>query len=470
MTAGRLRVRRPLRALLPALAVAAALFAACAERAPFQPHIVVVVCDALRADHLELYGYGRTTAPKLAAWAAGGLVFDRATAASNWTRPSVLALFTGREPAPGLLLGPDEQRPAEAATLAERLALAGYETAAVSANPFVSSALGAARGFQSFVDLGWKGSERSGHWKDDIASPFVLDRVEYLLSSRAHSGKPVFLYVHLMDTHLPYDPPVELRGWTDPAYAGPIDGSREGYRGLPAADAAHPLPPEDRAQAVALYDGEIGRLDRSLERLRELVAEHLKDRPVVTVVTADHGEAFGEPPLGVFAHGRGLGPELLRVPLIMHGVRPEGRVAARVGLIDLGPTLAQLGGTTLGPDVDGLALITRDGRLNAPSGRDFIAYRALAGEGSAPGELAVLRDEWRTMRQGREWRVLDDDTGDDVSLMHPDLVSSAEHASGRWQTEADERRARAGEAARAQPVELPAGADEDLKALGYLGR
>jgi len=470
------RLARPRLALAgAALAVAAALLAAplgvgCAERAPYQPHIVLVVCDALRADHLELYGYGRATAPKLAAWAAGGLVFDRATAPSNWTRPSMQSLLTGRQATPDLLLTPDEQLPADAATLAERLSAAGYETAAVSANPFVSAALGAARGFDNFVDLGWKGSERSGHWKDDIASPFVLDRVEYLLSSRAKSGKPVFLYVHLMDTHLPYDPPAAQRGWVDPAYAGPIDGSREGYRSLASADAEHPLPEADRQQAIALYDGEIARLDEGLDRLRALVAEQLKDRAVVTVVTADHGEAFGEPPLGVYMHGRGLGPELLRVPLVIHGVRPEGRVGARVGLVDLGPTLAQLGGATLGDDVDGIALITREGRLNAPPGRELVAYRALPGEGPAAGELAVLRDQWRAMRQGREWRLVEDDSGEDMSLVHPEIVSTCEQAAMSWMATARARRERAGEAARAERVELPEGADEDLKALGYLGR
>ena len=468
---------RPRLAVAAAVLAGAALLAAplglgpgCGQTVPYQPHIVLVVCDALRADHLELYGYGRATAPRLAAWAADGLVFDRATAASNWTRPSVQSLLNGREPAPDVLLSPEEKLPTDAATLAERLQAAGYETAAVSANPFVSAALGASRGFESFVDLGWKGSERSGHWKEDIASSYVLDRVEYLLSSRAKSGKPVFLYVHLMDTHLPYDPPVTDRGWVDPAYAGPIDGSREGYRALSTADAEHPLSEADRNQAIALYDGEIARLDEGLDRLRALVAEHLKDRPVVSVVTADHGEAFGEPPLGVYMHGHGLGPELLRVPLVIHGVRPQGRVGARVGLVDLAPTLAQLGGATLGDDLDGVALITRDGQLNAPPGRDLAAYRALPGEGPAAGELAVLRDEWRALRQGREWRLVEDDSGEDMSLVHPEIVSACEEAAARWIIAARKRAEQGGAAARAERIVLPEGADEDLKALGYLGR
>jgi len=454
-------------------ALAAALAAAlggCGERPVLQPHIVLVVCDSLRADHLELYGYGRDTAPKLTAWSAGGLVFERATAPSNWARPSMLSLFTGRQPAPDLQLAPDEKLPTDAGTLAERLSAAGYETDAVSASPFVSSVFGADRGFDNFVDLGWTGGERSGRWKDAIASHDVLDRVEYLLGSRERTGRPVFLYVHLMDTHLPYDPPAEQRAWTDPGYAGPIDGSREGYDALCAADAAHPLPEADRRQAMALYDGEIARLDLGLERLRALVAQQLDDRPVVTVVTADQGEAFGEPPLGVCGHGRGLGPELLRVPLIIHGVRPQGRVPTRVGLIDLLPTLAQLGGATLGSDTDGIALIARDGRLNAPPGRDLLAYRALPGELPASGELAVLRDSWRAVRQGDEWRLLDDDSGEDSSLVHPELSAALEHAAARWQALAEQRIREGGERARAEPITLPAGAEQDLKAMGCPGR
>jgi hypothetical protein len=76
------------------------------------------------------------------------------------------------------------------------------------------------------------------------------------------------------------------------------------------------------------------------------------------------------------------------------------------------------------------------------------------------------------VRQGREWRVLDDDTGEDVSLMHPDLVTAAEHASGHWQTVA-ERAPGPGPAEAAQrrrPWSSRRGADEDLKALGYVGR
>lgn len=448
----------------------AALLGGCGEKPLLQPHIVLVVCDGLRADHLDLYGYPRETAPKLTAWAGTGLVFERATAPSNATRPSMQALFTGRHPAPDATLAPDERLPGGLATLAERLEAAGYETDAVSANPLQSAALGASRGFGNFVDLGWKGSARTGHWKDEIASPFVLDRVEYLLSSRGQNGKPVFLYVHLMDTHLPYDPPAELRTWCDPAYAGPIDGSREGYAALAEADAEHPVPEADRQQVQALYDGEIARLDLQLERLRTLVAEQLDDRPVVTVLTSAHGQSLGEPPLGVYGQGRGLGPEQLRVPLIMHGVRPEGRVAARVGLIDLAPTIAQLGGANLGHEVDGVALITRTGRLYAPPSRDFIAYRARPGDEPAAGELAVLRDQWRAMRVGREWRLHDDDSGNDMSLIHPDRVTSLEGVATSWRAGADARFWQGQQASAAERVALPWGADEDLKALGYTGR
>ncbi|MHC5211505.1 MAG: sulfatase [Planctomycetota bacterium] len=454
------------RGALLVLALAACLSAGCAEKKLLQPHIVVVVCDALRADHLDMYGYKRQTAPALTEWARGGLVFEQATAPSNWTRPSVHTLFTGRSPAPDRRFGRGEPVPAHEAVLAERLQAAGYETVAVSANPFVSTTLGADRGFDHFVNLGWLGPQQQGRWKDAIASPYVLDRVEYLLSTRAKSRRPVFLYVHLMDPHLPYDPPEDQRPFGDPGYQGPIDGTNEGFRVLTDEEGSAPARAADHDQAVALYDAEILRLDAGLTRLRALVAQHLADRPVVTVVTSDHGEAFGEDPGGHYGHGQGVGENLLRIPLIVHGVRPNGRAPARVGLVDLAPTLAQLAGTEMGAAVDGQPLVTRDGRLDAPAGRPFIAYRALGGDEPGSGELAVLMDTLRAERRDDGWRVYDVASGEDLTLLEPDAVARLRDAATDWLAEGLRRGSGAPPPSR---VALPPGAQETLDALGYVG-
>ncbi len=461
--------RALLLALLPLLA------GACGRAPPTAPHIVLVVCDALRADHLDLHGYGRETAPRLAAWAQGALVFEQASAPSNWTRPSIHALFTGRHPAPDRVLAADEPLPADEAVLPDLLRRAGYETAAVTANPFISRTYGADRGFREFVDLGWRGEEATGPWKEPLASAAVLDRVEYLLASRAR-GAPLFLYVHLMDTHEPYDPPAELREDVDPAYAGPVDGSREGYALLRDGDAVLPA---DARQVVALYDGEVRRLDEGLARLRALVARHLGDRRVVTVVTADHGESLGEE--GLWRHGHGLHRGLLNVPLIVDGAGAATRVGQRVGLVDLGPTLLRLAGAEAPGDIDGRDLLAeRDeaGVPRLPAGRDLIAYRALPdrpttirGHGvAALGELAVLRDGWRAERRADGWRLFEEATGRDRSAEQAVLLEELVEGARAWEQRGRARLAAAGDAAPAGAMDLSPDERALLEQLGYTGR
>ncbi len=479
------RARAPLGSRAPAARLLLGLLAVvgCGERsAPREapPHIVLVICDALRADRLQTWGAPPPAAPALDAWAADALVFERATAPSNWTRPSMLALFTGRHPDPDRLLRPDERLPDDVPLLAERLAAAGYETIGISANPFQSRDHGADRGFSTWLDLGHKGGQRAGHWKHEIAAPFVLDRVEYVLRSRAPDARPVFLYVHLMDPHLPYDPPPDHRGRCDPNYAGPFDGRGEAFRALAGEHVAQRLQPGDLQQILALYDGEIAALDEGLARLRALVDELLGDRRVVTVVTADHGEAFGEGEGGYFMHGNGLHPGLLHVPLIVHGAGPRGRVATRVGLVDLAPTLLALAGAppSVGEQAearaDGLPLLDAHGLratavgAGAPA-RPFVAYRALPPRDDAPdapghGELAILSGPLRAERRGTGWVLLDDATGRPADDDRAHALATLRAAAEAWL-------AARGEASRdVDTITLSAEAEAALQALGYVER
>jgi arylsulfatase A-like enzyme len=423
-----------------------------------QPNILLVVCDALRADHLDLYGYPQSTAPLLSEWAGEALVFEQATAPSNWTRPSMHSLFTGRFAPPGRMVNPNEPIPDYEPVLPELLRAAGYATIAVSANPVMSPTLGAHRGFEQFESVGWSGEGHSSHWKREIAAEVVIDKVAELLRARPADGRPLFLYIHLMDTHLPYDPPDEHRVFCDPAYAGLFDGRSEPYLALRGNQVDRRLPPEDKQQVIALYDGEIRQLDASLAQLRALAGEHLGDRPLLTVVTADHGEAFGEGELGAYIHGVGMTDALLHVPLIVHGAGRAGRIAERVGLVDLMPTLLERSGVEVPGDIDGVNLLGPDGGSLARAGRVYLSYRAQAPDRTAGdkasegfGELAFSCDDQLVLRT-------------DAPLPQP---FAAVHA--RWHENA-RRRAAAGPALDAAPVSLPEDAQRRLEALGYTGK
>ncbi len=445
---------------------------ACTDTAPaVAPHIVLVVCDTLRADHLPVYGYHRDTAPALSAWAGSGLVFEQVTAPSNWTRPSMLSVFSGRHPEERRQLRPGEPFPTEVPLLAELLRDAGYETVGVSANPFMTPGLGAARGFDLFVPIGRRPPEDGSRWKHLIATGAVVERVEYVLQTRPDSDAPVFLYVHLMDPHLPYDPPEDHRGFTPPDYAGGFDGAWKDFLPLHRLAAPDVLGAEDRAQVIGLYDGEIARMDAGLVELRALVAEHLADRPVLTLLTADHGEAFGEGESGRWAHGHGTGPWIAGVPLVLHGldalgprasgsasVPARGRVPTRVGLVDVLPTLLDVVGVPHPPDLDGRSL------LDPVPGREFIVYRAHPRPDQ--DELAVVRDALRAERRPAGWQLVRDDDGREEPVQDRAALAALERAAGVW-SQASRRRLEAETAG--TTIEVSDELRDQLEALGYLG-
>jgi arylsulfatase A-like enzyme len=63
-----------------------------------EPHVVLIVLDTLRADHLPFYGYEKNTAPFLSELASQGIVFENVFAASSWTAPASASILTSLYP------------------------------------------------------------------------------------------------------------------------------------------------------------------------------------------------------------------------------------------------------------------------------------------------------------------------------------------------------------------------------------
>src|SRR4030095_5740987 len=99
------------------------------------PNVLLIVMDAVGAEHLSLYGYTRPTSPQLEKFARGGVSFERAIATAPWTLPSHASMFTGRYPhelTAGWVSALDDRYP----TLAEVLQNEGSLTAGFVANTF----------------------------------------------------------------------------------------------------------------------------------------------------------------------------------------------------------------------------------------------------------------------------------------------------------------------------------------------
>jgi arylsulfatase len=346
-----------------------ALFSAGRER---PPSVLLITIDTLRVDRLSGYGYQRPTSPNLDRLGREGAVFESCYSASNSTNPSHTSILTGtRVTRHGVVTNQTTFAEESIPLLFERFRAAGYETAAVVSVAHLNRTLsGLGRGVDDYFDA--QGERRA-------ESSVVLART--WIAARA--DRRFFLWLHLFDPHMMYDPPAPF----DTAY--PAERSPRLDVILRRSDAADffrakavaeeerrflekqfslhfidsisfnqiGLTPSEIGYLHALYDGEITYTDTALAGLfRELEDLGIRDETLV-VLTADHGEAFGEH--GIYCDHRSLYEETLRVPLILRypDAIPAGlRVQTPVSGIDIAPTILDYAGLPADGEMDGRSL------------------------------------------------------------------------------------------------------------------
>ncbi|MAB78775.1 MAG: hypothetical protein CMJ89_05410 [Planctomycetes bacterium] len=394
------------------LAVLAALFACGSGRSDELPDVVVVVVDTLRADHLGLYGYDRETAPFLAEWAERSVSFDRAFSTSSWTAPAAASLFTGVYPIQhGVTMGMNAYQglkrmrgdlelnriPEELETLPEFMRSLGYRTFGIADNPNICAAEGFERGFDRFVQFDYEGAP-------------AVEKSLLEWGAEIRSARPFFLYLHYMDPHLPYH---EREPWHEPSTSTDV-----------------------HEQNRAAYDSEIRYFDQHLRRAFETLGIGEDD---IVIITADHGEEFGE-------HGDGnhlfkLYDELVRIPLLIHhpGVDPEvRRVGANVSLVDILPTLRRMLGAPPSTQDIGISLTRNylegreDERTVFSMRRSEIGHKAAVIGGGYKYVLTERNaDLFPDARREHELYDLNLDPGEKRNLAgrKPDLVQELQ---GRW--------------------------------------
>lgn len=376
-----------------------------------QPSIVFILLDTVRLDHVGWATEGVDHTPRLDELARRGAFFTQAISQAPWTKPSVATLLTGLVPSRHLAVGRLGLNyypvlPADRRTLAEAFAAAGYDTAAVSANPNVSDLFGFRQGFQRFA------------FDTRFTARDVLAAGESWLRRRE---RPFFLYLHCNDSHYPYAAPEGYRGTLDrTGSAKELNAAAEAAfrRGDPVFGQA------DLDHFRAAYAEEIRYLDASVGDFVERLLSARDD--VLVVIVADHGEEFLDH--GDLGHGHQLYDELLRVPLqfcwgrSLEGepwsLRPGGH-RAQVRLMDVPPTLLELAGLPwpeAAPELDGASLVPF---LRGGTGSRDVQDRPAFAETDSPGSLRsglagplrawrepglklVLTDPW-SPAAGRAW-------------------------------------------------------------------
>jgi arylsulfatase A-like enzyme len=362
--------RRSARALAVLALLLAVLAPGCDEPTPVLRDVVLVSIDTLRADGLSSYGNPRPTSPHLDALARTGFVFEQCYAPAPETAPSHASMFTGLgtavhrvanlrladQPTPGLASAFD--------TLAERFSRAGYRTAAFTDGGPLGTAWDLQQGFQVH------------HGRLEGVEAKVDRALAFLRASG--DERPVFLFLHTYQVHLPYVAPIEwAHRFTDPGYDGVLVEAEASTRAARDDGTLRPdgkillrdeerFTPRDVEHLKRLYEGEIAFTDHHLQRLWTFLSETGRLERTVVAVTSDHGEEFGEH--GFFGH-RQLHVESLHVPLVLRLPRGTagddlpvppaggGRVSARVGLIDLYPTLLEAAGLAIPAHAQGRSLV-----------------------------------------------------------------------------------------------------------------
>jgi arylsulfatase A-like enzyme len=377
-------------------------------RADRPPNVLLYVIDAGGAEYMSAYGYNRRTTPNLERLATEGALFERAYSNSSWSKPSTTSFMTGlHHTVLGGFRYPDDPLPPKAATMAEILHAAGYQTGVFTSNAWCGSMSSLDRGVDNMVET------ISG---PNSASSEELQRA-FWRWRESYPGRPWWVHFQVTDVHWPWEPEAPIAGtflsaterqaFTDMehrlAVANGVSGRSWGLR------APGPVFEKAGIDRKAYFQGVRGSFDEAMayadHQLGALV-DRLKDtgewENTLLIVYADHGDWPG---LGYFDTWEPfqrvpyINPYLTRVPLVVtwpKKIKPGQRFRDPVSLIDLMPTVLDLAGRPKPNYLQGQSLapllLGRPGWKPRPVVIDELTLNAKTGE--PHGIVEIVDGRW----------------------------------------------------------------------------
>ena len=317
-------------------------------------NILLITIDTLRSDHLSTYGYPRSTSPNIDKLGATGIVFERAFTYWPKTRGSFAAMFTGLYAAQHGLTVRDRDLPEFNQTMAETFSAAGFRTAAAIDNGNLDAALGFSQGFDSYEQT-WLSEE------SELARTEAITRfAENYLTQQDET--PFFLWLHYVNPHAPYQPPVnKLKQFRGDGLVprGPKLPLVTGYHG--GINKKHVAVEGEFywGDYIDRYDAEILVSDEHVGRVINTLEETGQKQNTLVILTSDHGESLGEHDY-FFDHGNDLFNPSLRIPLILSlpGILPSGkREPSVVSSLDIFPTVLDLSQVSYPPGLSGKSVL-----------------------------------------------------------------------------------------------------------------
>ena len=403
------------------------------------PNVLIVSIAGLRPDFVGAYGYPRPTTPRLDRLASEGALFESVLSTSAWSLPGNGSLLTGLYPSRHGLESTGERRNVrvdrEVTTLAETLSAAGYDTAALVADPDLDGFRGLADGFDAYV-------------RQPLSAMEMATRARLWLEwhrfyvERGLEPERFFLFVQLAD--------LDRTTAASPAYESIFPAQEDSARG----------------RAVAEYEAKVRSIDDQLGVMLDALETYGMTANTAVFVVASHGRELGE--RGAYGPATSLFDEQLRVPMVIRlpgAVQGGQRVGGTASLLDVLPT-------TLAWTVSAVPTEIRGQNLAAVVRAPGESLPAAVAERDLFAELGPAEREWsrpfheRAVRSGG-WKAIVRRTADGTNvrrLFHVaedsaevhDLAARDEHAARLAELEA-KLRAHMAAAPLRQPTPVAAG-------------
>lgn len=352
-------------------------------------NVLYITSESMNTKHLGAYGYDKPTSPNIDAFARTGTLFKRHNTVSCWTSENMVSYLTGTYSLVHGVNTRNRSAPAHWYTPLEILRDEGYQV------PKLSGYLADS----NYANLGFSQAVHTVPPEDWI---------------RANHDKPFFIWHHILNTHLPYDPPPWARRKFFKPEMIPNEEARKRIE-LPQMNGVllkgkHTFKPEEDAEAIrAIYDAEVLKMDQEFGRIVRTVEElGLRDKTII-IFAADHGEELLEH--GFIGHAStskdaNLHDEIMHIPLIVSwpGRVPQNLVITQqVSGIDIMPTVFDLLGLPARDYFMGRSLVPM---MKDPAGvPGHTAYLATTKAGykeDDPDHIRVYRRAVRTP----DWKLI----------------------------------------------------------------
>jgi choline-sulfatase len=338
--------------------------------APHAPrNVLLLTIDSLRSD-MPWAGYPRAIAPNLTKLAEQSVVYTNAYALSSYTAKSVAGFLTSRYPSTlyrsGFFFA---TYPKSDLFLAEVLKKHGVPTTAWHGHAYFRSA-----GFEQGFDT-WQlvpGIEFNAETDESITSQAMTELGMKLLRKPENTGKQFFAWAHYMDPHDQYNKHPE---------ASPEFGNKN----------------RDR------YDNEVFYTDLWLGKLLTWAREQQWWKDTVLIISADHGEAFGEH--GSYKHAFEVWEVLTHVPFMISGpgIKPR-RIEERRSHLDLAPTILDVMGFPPEPEFMGKSMLP-ELQGAAPDNREPILSELTEDSHNPLRRAFILGDYKLLVFDGRKYQL-----------------------------------------------------------------